>query len=264
MPLSSIIRLEPNGPRGELELRPAVGDLELVSCEPPIQRGYRFLEDTQRGVFMSVWDSTPINANFALKTEPFPRHEFFWVVDGSVIITDAAGRVDTFRAGDCFVFPQGFIHQWKQTEYFRKYAVGFTDASAPEPADAVNLKVVRVDLNGPLDKIAGPAAQSLLGPAPVQHERQCFVDPTGQMAVRVWDTTACHTKPRPTGRHEWMHILDGSVTLTDEAGEAHRFKTGDSFGVPFGTVCGWQCDAYLRALRCSFEPKTAAAVQAAE
>jgi hypothetical protein len=35
--------------------------MELLAFgQAPIQRGYRYLEDTEHGVFMSVWDSTPV------------------------------------------------------------------------------------------------------------------------------------------------------------------------------------------------------------
>jgi uncharacterized cupin superfamily protein len=229
--------------------------MELLAFgQAPIQRGYRYLEDTEHGVFMSVWDSTPVT----LTSHTFPRNEFFKVLDGSVTIIDAAGRESTFRVGDCFIFPQGLKSQWRQTEYFRKYAVGFTDASAQEPADPSSLRVVRLDSNGPLEETAGPPAEVLLGPVPAQHDCQWFADPTGQLNVRVWDTTACRLKPRSVPYHEWMHILDGSVTLTDAAGATHRFTAGDSYVVPLGTVYGWQCHAYLRAIRCTFEPKTPA------
>jgi uncharacterized cupin superfamily protein len=260
MPSSNIIRLEPNGPRGELEHRAFPMEL-LAFGQAPIQRGYRYLEDTEHGVFMSVWDSTPVT----LKFHTFPRYEFFRVLDGSVTIIDAAGRESTFRAGDCFIFPQGLKSQWKQSEYFRKYAVGFTDASAKDPADPTILAVVRLDPDGPLDEAANRHAEEFLGPVPPQHDCQWFADPTGQLTARVWDSTACHSKPRSAPCQEWMRILAGSVTLTDAAGTAHRFTAGDSYVVPLGTVYSWRCHAYLRTIRCTFEPRTSAArAEAAE
>ena len=59
MPSSNITRLEPNGPYGKLEPRGFPMEL-LAFGQAPIQRGYRYLEDTEHGVFMSVWDSTPV------------------------------------------------------------------------------------------------------------------------------------------------------------------------------------------------------------
>lgn len=83
------------------------------------------------------------------------------------------------------MFPQSCVRQWKQTEYFRKFAVGFRDALWQEPADPVDLRVVRLDLNGPLAESAGPPAETLLSPPPIQRERQWFADPTRQMTVRL-------------------------------------------------------------------------------
>lgn len=172
MPSSNIVLLEPNGPRGQLESRGSVPKELLAIDVETITRGHRYLDDAEHGVFMSAFDSTPTT----LKMRPFPRNELIWVLDGSVTIIDAAGREDTFRAGDCFIFPQGFNRQWKGTGYFRKFAVGFTDPSAQEPANATDLRVVRLDPGGPLDEMAGPSAEWLLGPAPVQHEHRCFTE----------------------------------------------------------------------------------------
>jgi uncharacterized protein len=62
-----------------------------------------------------------------------------------------------------------------------------------------------------------------------------------------------------------MHILEGSVTLTDGAGMAHRFHAGDTFFVPMGTACDWECTQDLRKIYCIFQPKAVAAKsQAAE
>ena len=150
------------------------------------------------------------------------------------------------------------VRQWKQTEYFRKFAVGFNDASWEEPTDPAALRWVLIDPDRALEAASGPAAGSLLDPTPVQHERRWFADPTGQMTVRVWDTTACHCKPGTALAHEWTHVLDGSVTLTDDAGVAHHFKKGDTFVVARGTVHDWQCPGYFRAINCAFRPKAAA------
>ena len=255
MPSSNIALLTPDGPNGKLERcgRPRMDRLE--SCEVPIQNGYRWIDDTEYGVVMSAWDSTPATSEML----PFFQHELMLVVDGSVTIIEPDGRETTVRAGGCFVFPQGCVRQWKQTtEYFRKFAVGFNDASWEEPADPAALRWVLLDPNGSLEPAGGPPAGSLIGPMPVQHERWWFADPTGQMAVRVWDTTACHCKPSTAQTHDWTHVLDGSVTLTDDAGMAHHFKKGETFVVARGTVHDWQCSGYFRAIHCAFRPRAVA------
>jgi uncharacterized cupin superfamily protein len=252
---TTIALLEPNGPQGKLERRASTPPEKLEGGEPPIHNGYRWIDDTEHGISMSVWDSTP----FTTKTLPFFQHEFMTVLDGSVTVVEPGDQESTFRAGDCFIFPRGCVRQWRQTEYFRKFAVGFRDSSWQEPADPAALRVVRLDLNGPLEATAGPPPVTLLSPRPTQHEHQWFADPTRQMTVSVWDTTACHCKPRAAQAHEWMHVLAGSVTLTDAAGVIYHFKKGDTFVVSLGTVYGWQCPGYFRAIRCAFQPCAAAA-----
>ena len=254
MPSSNIALLTPDGPNGKLEPREPPPIDRQESREVPLQNGYRWIDDADYGVVMATWDSTP----FTSKTLPFFQHELMLVVDGSVTIVEPDGRETTVRAGGCFVFPRGCVRQWKQTEYFRKFAMGFNDASWAVPADPAALRWVLVDPNRALDPAGGPPPGSLIGSTPVQHERRWFTDPTGQMTVRVWDTTACHRTLSAAQMHEWTHVLDGSVTLTDDAGVAHNFKKGDTFVVARGTVHDWQCPGYFRAIHCAFRPKATA------
>lgn len=181
MPSNNIALLTPDGSNGKLERRGPPQMDRLESHEVPVQNGYRWVDDTEYGVVMSAWDSTPSTS----KMLPFFQHEFMMVLDGSVTVVEPDGRETTVRAGGCFVFPRGCVRQWKQTEYFRKYAVGFNDASWQVPADPGALRWVLIDLNGPLEATGHPPAGWLLGPTPIQHERRWFTDPTGQMTVRV-------------------------------------------------------------------------------
>jgi uncharacterized cupin superfamily protein len=255
---STIALLGPNGPHGKLERRPNVSPDRLEYGEPPVVRGYRWLDDSDRGMFFSVWDSIP-STPYATKLGPFPNHELFLVVDGSVTIVEPGNRESTFHAGDFFIFPQGCLLQWKLAGYFRKYAVGFKDPDWQEPADPATLRCVSLDLDAELEEIPAPPPDSFLGPVPVQHERRWFADPTGQLTVRIWDTTACHHKSRPAQVHEWTHVLDGSITLTDAAGMAHNFKKGDTFVAALGTVYGWRSPGYFRAIHSALRPKAVAA-----
>jgi uncharacterized cupin superfamily protein len=247
---SNIILLQPNGPNGKLEHRePPSPDL-VESGERLVQNGYRWLNDTEHGMFMGAWDSTPA----IMKSRPFPHHEFMLVLDGSVTIVEPGGHERVFHSGDCFVFPQGSIRQWKQTEYFRKYAVGLRDASWQQPADPNSLRYVPIELDASLERVPALSKEAVESPLPIQHQRKWFADPTGQMNVRVWDSTASQSKPEITHAHEWIHVLEGSVTLTETAGAEHHFKRGDTFIVKLGTIYSWKCPGYFRAIHCTLQP----------
>lgn len=260
MTSASIIRFEPKGPKGQLTRWEDIPASDLESGQP-VQNGHYYLQDAKHGLTAGVWDCTA----FTSKPGPYSVNEFMVVLEGSVTIVEAGGRETTIRAGESFLIPKGLHCQWKQPGYLRKYFVIFDDASGLKPADATALQVMRPDPAAKLAPSASPPAELLLSGTPVQHAREYFSDLSGQWSVGVWDTTAYHRKAMPFPRHELMHILEGSVTLTDSAGKAQRFQAGDSFLVPLGAVCDWKSEGYLRKIYCIFQPRAAAAkTEAAE
>jgi uncharacterized cupin superfamily protein len=93
--------------------------------------------------------------------------------------------------------------------------------------------------------------------------RGWFEDLTGQWTVGVWDATPYERKVSPFPRHELMHLLEGSVTLTDGQGDAQTFTAGDTFFVPMGAPCGWKNAEYVRKIYCIFQPRVAMGAAAA-
>jgi len=249
MPSSTIARFEPKGPRGKLE-RLEDFTASILETDQPVQYGHLYMDDSQHGFSAGVWECTPFRTTLL----PYPVNEFMLILEGSVTIVEAGGHETTIHAGEIFALPKGLPCQWKQTGDVRKYYVIFDDTSGMEPGDSAMLRVVRPDPRGRLEDIGPPPAELLLSSAPIQHAREWFLDATGQWAVGVWDTTAYRRKPRPSPCHELMHILEGSVTLTDEAGHPHSFAAGDTVFVPLGAVCGWDCSEYLRKVYCTFRP----------
>ena len=94
-----------------------------------------------------------------------------------------------------------------------------------------------------------------LGAVPEQHVQITFTDATGQMTVGVWDTTEMHTKPLPFARNELMHILEGTVTITDGDGTATTFSAGDTFLVPQGMSYQWDSEGYVKKIFCIFKAR---------
>jgi len=247
---STIVRFAPKGPTGKLE-RLDDFPASILESDQPTQHGHSYLNDSGHGFVAGVWDCTP----FTTRLLPYSCNEFVLILEGSVTIVEPYGRETTIHSGESFVIPQGLNCQWKQTGYLRKYYVIFEEASGRQFVDHAALRVVRPDPKGSLEKSSPPPAELLLSPAPVQHAHEWFADATGQWAIGVWDTTAYRRKLMPSPHHELMHILEGSVHLTDEAGKTHSFATGDTFLIPRGTVCDWQCSEYLRKIYCTFQPR---------
>jgi uncharacterized cupin superfamily protein len=195
-----------------------------------------------------VWDCSPFTSVF----QSYPFNEFMLILEGSVTIVEPDGRETKIRSGEAFAIPQGLNCQWKQAEHVRKYYAIFEETSGRQVVDHSALRVVRPDPRGNLAKSSSPPTELLLSQVPVQHAHEWFLDATGQWAIGVWDTTAYRRKPISFPHHELMHILEGSVIIADEAGETHSFAAGDTFLIPRGTVCDWECSEYLRKIYCTF------------
>jgi uncharacterized cupin superfamily protein len=255
MTSAGILRFEPKGADDAGLIRwPdfAAADLESGS---PVQHGHEYLNDAARGLTAGVWDCTA----FTTTMMSYPVNEFMILLEGDVTIIEENGRRTTVKAGESFILPKGLRCKWQQTGYVRKYFVIFDDASSLSPRDASSLAVRRPDPKGDLAPSTPPGADVLLSAVPRQWSHVWFEDMTAQWTVGVWATTPYHRKAIPFPRHELMHILEGSVTLTDGAGTAHRFSAGDTFFVPMGTLCDWKSTEDLRKIYCIFQPKAVAA-----
>ena len=62
----------------------------------------------------------------------------------------------------------------------------------------------------------------------------------------VWECAPCREEIEAYAVNELMHVLSGSVTLTDAEGRAETYTAGDTFFVPKGTKCTWEITETLR------------------
>ena len=76
-------------------------------------------------VVVALYESTP--ALIAVN-KPFPYDEFVTVLEGEVILTHIDGSKQTFKAGDSFLVPKGFLGTWDMTQHFREMVVVETKA----------------------------------------------------------------------------------------------------------------------------------------
>ena len=79
----------------------------------------------QGEVLIAVFESTP--ALIDIK-EPFPYDEFVHVLEGELILTHIDGKKQTFKVGDSFLVPKGFLGTWDMTKHFREMVVVETKA----------------------------------------------------------------------------------------------------------------------------------------
>lgn len=250
-----VMRFADHGPADtgmpEWDPMPADG----IAAGEPVQRGHVYHNDEANGLMTGVWDCTA----FTAKPGPYDVNEFMLILEGSVTIVDENGDEETISAGQSFIIPKGLPCTWKQTEYVRKFFVIFDDASGMTPEDSSALKVIRPDPGTALAPMDVDASQPFVGDLPTQNIDLCFGDMTGQMTTGVWDSTPFERQPFAFPRHELMHLLEGSVTISDGQGGAETFVAGDTFFVPKGAVIGWKSTEYVRKIFVIFIEKQAEA-----
>ena len=75
-------------------------------------------------VVVALYESTPalIDVN-----KPFPYDEFVTVLEGELVLTHIDGNKQTFKEGDSFLVPKGFLGTWHMTKHFREMVVVETE-----------------------------------------------------------------------------------------------------------------------------------------
>ena len=224
-----------------------------VESGSPVQNGHIYVNDQANGLIAGVWDCTPYTTVMA----PYSVNEFMILLEGELTMVEENGRETHIRAGESFIIPKGLRCQWVQEVYLKKFFVIFDDKSGMKNAPGEQFRVIKPDPQGALAPAAPPAADTLLSPVPEWRDHTCFTDATRQWTVGVWQSSAFHRKPGPIGRHELMHLLEGSVTLPDGKGGTQRFVAGDTFMVPLGAFYEWDSSETVRKLFCSLTPSAA-------
>jgi uncharacterized cupin superfamily protein len=247
-----VSRLKDPGLSGKLDLWPAIA-AEHVESGEPVQRGMMVLDEAASGTSVGIWDCTAWIGTMG----PYSVHEFMIILEGAVTIAEPSGKTTTVSAGESFVIPKGLVCQWRQTGPLRKFFVIFDDQTgAVQPSGQ---QLIKLDLTAPLQTSAGPDHAVLVSETvPHWQERIVNTDPTGQWTVGLWSSTPYERKIVPFPRHELMHILEGTVTLTSADGERAVFQPGDTFFVPQGTHIGWHCSQSVKKLYCAVQPQSPA------
>ncbi len=73
-----------------------------------------------------------------------------------------------------------------------------------------------------------------------------FQTPDESLLSGVWECAPSREEIESYPVHEMMTVISGSVTVTNAAGQAETFTSGDVFFIPKGTKCTWHITETLR------------------
>jgi len=89
-------------------------------------RSENWLTTLHQGDFLvAIYESTPAMINIS---NPYPYDEFVHILEGEVTLTHIDGDKQTYREGERFLVPKGWIGTWDMPVKFRELIVIETDA----------------------------------------------------------------------------------------------------------------------------------------
>lgn len=237
-----VIRLERNGPTG-------VG-LSEMECDPadfqsptPSQHVHIYYSDPELGLNVGIWDTTTMQEAFG----PYPGDEFVWILEGGFMMLDGIDNAVEINEGDSVCFRNAIPVSWKQEGYLKKFFITYFDPNAETPEiDSADGGVIVMNPRAELTPAVSTDPFEIRDRKPVQRNKTVFTNDTGNMSMGLWDSEAMISVMRPFPIHEFVQMLEGEITITEESGDTQIFKTRDCFFVPKGTVCSWTIEVYAK------------------
>ncbi len=249
MSKSEIITLEINGPEGvglsKLEL-----EQEDFQSDLPEQSWHIYFEDAALGLTVGVWTTTSMQEAFG----PYPGDEFMCILEGHVAIVGKDGRETFIEEGEAFCIQNGVPVSWKQEGFLRKFFITYnrTEGILPEAnSDNNDAFVLNQDtLSKTLQQLYTTFPFEINGKAPNQSGAPFFVNDTQNMHVGMWESAPFESMMKAFPCSEFVQLLKGKISITEQSGQVHSFGPGDVFFIPVGTVCSWKITTPVRKLYC--------------
>ncbi len=181
-----------------------------------------------------------VRFNGTLEIEAFPHTETLVVHAGHVVLSSAEHTLE-LGVGASAVIGRGTRLRVQASDHseWAFCALDLPDAPA-RPG------LTFLDPHTLLNPSAAPEPAILIGPAPQCRALNLFDDDATQLRIGIWDSTPYARHGRPHKLHELMHLLEGSVTLQDDAGSAVTVNPGDTVFVAHGAPCAWTSSVYVR------------------
>lgn len=237
-----VIRLEHNGLDGS--------DIPVTDCDPadfqsplPTEHEHVFYSDQEIGLNVGVWDATSIEEEIA----PYPGDEFVWVLEGEFTMVHDNGEAVQVHKNDCAFFRNGIPTSWQQERYLRKFYITYLDPNAETPKiESAEGGVCVLDPDVEMAPVDSTDPFEIEGTAPEQKNHTIFTNDAGNFHVGTWESGPMVSKMLPFPTHEFVRMLDGEVTITEENGTAQTFRGDDCFFVPKGTICSWEINNHVK------------------
>ena len=116
------------------------------------------------------------------------------------------------------------------------------------------MPIVRIPHDTAIEEPLQVSGEKLLAGDPRQGVSNLYSDPGAQFHSGIWEAEPATWRVNYT-EHEFCHILQGRIRMTDDQGVVTEVAAGDSFVVPAGYRSTWQVLEKARKVYVIFEPQ---------
>jgi uncharacterized cupin superfamily protein len=180
-----------------------------------------------------------VNWSGAIEIGSFPHAETMIVTAGRLSLSIGGAPVADIACGGGVVVARGTALRLEAAPGTRWAFCATTGETSAVPG------VTTLSADAALSPSAAPAPEVLLGPTPQCRSFNAYTDEAGRYRAGIWDSTPYHRASRPHRVNELMHILTGSVDLTDGDGTVTRVEQGDTVFVAHGAPCAWESRVHV-------------------
>ena len=165
--------------------------------------------------------------------------EFVILYDGAVTLKQGDQTL-MLSAGASVVLNRGCGFTWRSTDtvtlIYMRYRADYRNDG----------RIVPINEFAPLTPSGTPPVDLLIGPIPQCHNHTDYLSPDDVFVCGTWGSTPYHRRTMWFRHYELMHLLEGSVTVEDEHGDARTFSKGDIFLMVEGANCSWLSREYVK------------------
>lgn len=176
-----------------------------------------------------------------------PADEFIILCDGSLALTQQ-GRTLELADSASAVLVSGAAFTWHCAESATLIYMRYKNAGPG------NGSIVPIDEQAALVPSGSPAAELLVGPTPQCRNHSDYLSADGEFVCGTWDATPYERRPMLFRHFELMHLLQGAVTVVDEAGASRTFVEGDTFLVEQQALCSWESREVVKKVYAIYRP----------
>lgn len=179
--------------------------------------------------------------------DQLPADEFIIVCDGALTLSQQDRTLELADSASA-VLTAGVGFTWNCPASVTLLYMRYKEAT---PGDGA---LIPIDEQAVLEPSGTPLAELLISPTPQCRNHTDYLSADDEFICGVWDSTPYQRRPMQFRHFELMHLLEGSVTIEDEARASRTFVKGDIFLVEQKAQCSWDSREDVKKVYAIYRP----------